>query len=1052
MKPRNLRLIFCIFLCLPLFLGSGVSSPLYSDQPERLKLYQTPVNKFLSPGKIKISKAGTVAVWDHDFQNYHFFKMGDTKVRKIREKKSELFTCLYQADILREFGFTKEAVGFWDGSGNFWYYHHDLATKSSTFPVTRIRKKSVKANLQGPIRTIYPLEDHWIVQPGTGPIYSFDPYAPGENRDTSPYNFKGRIFEIIDENRIFTRLGDTIYVYNRGRQLYHRKFNKIVGVSISGNNLYILERRGRILKLSLELKQEYVFDFKQNLQLNDFAVYEHRAFLTGKNGIYILRLGNTERTFFTASRTVQPRKVFSITPQLSQKPKITRIWAAKKQAGRETATIYLKGETKTKRLAWTPAGFSEEGEIPPKKIPSSPSRYFQFEHSFWSPRGRLYYYFPDEHSIEIYNRENKIINKVNLKWSRLNQLEDIQFVGASQQNIIISGQFIFPKQGARRVLAIFDSGGVFKRLLKIKLPPNSNGWLDPRQPVIRYGGGNYFYLLCPDFIRRYDLQGYPRGVIERVQQPVDLFALGDKLFILDQNGWRISRFDRRDPPVIRYGSPPTGINIKNVLAVSEGKAILVVRENKKEPFSLYEYNLSDKSYQQVFTHPEKNLRYPFHSDSGETLFFWAGRKENARHELYFSDFNRYQARSLNIRARPRGEGLYREGLSAFLLPVKETVEDTAPHYRYYYLNGDTQGRILNSGNLLRLAEKPFKGFYGLTKSDSGYSLVTGLINQSSDTGKWRWQKEKTLFTTSKPLIQLKRHGQNIFLTQKISPDASRLLMLNLAKNSETEPVKINTVWRGGGDLKWFTANKNFYRALQKYSGLAGKILEIYPRTRNPSGGIRGRLTVEEPANLKNIDLLVQPGGVLLKTMSGGRFTDGDLPSGYLEISPLSYKYHFVYPFSTVVYQDRYNINNKIPVVSPTDVSMLKKGIQNYHNQDYSVATSRLKVFRTMVDNGPQYRCAGFVLKEIYWKTGAYQQLYNHFLQAPDEFAIAEVLKLYQHTRPLSKKLKLLKFVKKRVSEEFDQFINYHLFFLLFKLGKKQSAPGALPLLQPIGGE
>ncbi|MFP4686932.1 MAG: hypothetical protein ACLFN5_02350, partial [bacterium] len=317
-------------------------------------------------------------------------------------------------------------------------------------------------------------------------------------------------------------------------------------------------------------------------------------------------------------------------------------------------------------------------------------------------------------------------------------------------------------------------------------------------------------------------------------------------------------------------------------------------------------------------------------------------------------------------------------------------------------------------------------------------ILSGYLDQEHDTAPWSWQEVEKIKFIDGQLTQLMSGDEKLYIAKE-DDNWTELFELDI---SDRENPELELKMRGYGSLRWVKPGREEAIVLQKQDGHWGRLVLVYFGSYQP-GGISGRLQAEDPLDLEGIELMVQPGGQLVHTGSGGSFSFDEVGPGYVEVSPTSYEYHFPRPYDLFVPEGAFNVDRR-PVLYPREtLFLLERGRQNFKEGSYRRARIAFEAFRRLAAGGPYYDWGTGMLKEIYWREENIEGLQELFQEVPDYFSPEETYRLYRLSRDEQLNIELLNRVSTYHDSYKNELIDYHISFL-----KETADPDSQTVLPP----
>jgi hypothetical protein len=1011
---RFSKYIIALLIILSLYFVPGV----FAGRPERktYEFFPTEAPVYLQNlSSIYVGEKGKLAALDSKSQKIQILPADVGQLPEFLSGGiwSDFFDEYRMTEFVSGWAPGGDITGFWDGQGRFWYYDLRAARKNNRFTVKEATGDRTVI-LNGPVVSVIPIGTHWVIQ-NKGEIFSrWDPESEQGLVDTFSIEVEGKLMAVSSDEHYFSRQDETLYVYKDGELLNKRKISGLKAADYQSGFLYVLKTEGSILRLNRKLGLEFTFDFISVPDLVDFAIKDDLAYLVGPDGLYHTRLNESGRSFFSSSVMIGLQKVSaSFENILKAENRIERLWV-----GKETYFLAADGTISRGVLHDSPPKMTRK-KVNEDEIPLVVFQFFQSDNTFWNGN-RLYYYFPGENAVEAYDRRGQVLEQVELKLESERDIQNIDFLGANDELILLEGEMIFPGKGYSPIIIVFDWEGELQRIFSLHYPAGHQRVFQRKPyPFLRFDGKGSIYSLQDSFIQEFDLYGYPRRIISGLDYPKDLMIDEEQLLIVDAGGWRLTSRDLKEPVNIRFATPPEQLTVLDAIEAGDDK-ILIAGLDESGSAIIYEYEPGSGQYRRALRHPVMDLRHPFVSEGADTLFFW-GKNEESEDILYNSDLKRYAATSTGFEADSRGGGLYLEDKGIFLVPVSNGEKS---EMSYEVLSGEVRNPLLNSRDLIDIEKGGFAGYYGAVRTGTGTLLVSGYLERENDTGPWIWQVDEKIKFIDSPVNQIVNKNGILYLALEKNK-STQLAELDLSSRSDTNlKIKLEAY----GSLRWVTTGDDRALILQRQKKQWGRLLFVSfgPFER---GGLRGTISADEPVDLGGIELVVQPGGKLIRTDVGGGFSFDGVGDGYVQIFPTSYRYHFRRPYSAFVHAGEFNVNLR-PELYPTEpLSWLERGRQKFQEQSYRVALIAFKAFRTLAGGGPYHDWGTAMLEEIYWRQENFEELGGLYREKSDYFSPEEKHRLLKKTSDRNLKVDLMKDLLPFSNYKQQELINYRLLLL-----------------------
>lgn len=1000
-----------------------VSTPLFAQPAERVDrhtFFESDNRTVLSqPTRVDVRSETSVMIWDRGLQSYlrvnpTALQSSETEAQSIEPlRSSEL---LEARKAMRWFPM-EDPEGFWGQSNQYWTFQADARESTGALTVETVGGDERISLPEHGIRSVVSRSSYWYLQPDTGPLIKWDPHASNGRVDTGPALIRGRLFDIGPNGRIYTRSDREIRVYSDGQVEQSRVFQQLKSMARSKPFLYVLTGQNRILKLDENLSVQFTYRLPNGLNPVDLDVRNNRIYFVGTGGFHVAKLDESQSSFFSSSQDLDIERVLGSFPDVLDTPKHRRLWANKDR-------LYLnRREGGARAISAHDTGFSESrANVSMDDLPLNPFQYFQTDATFWNGTDRLYYFFPDERTVESYDREGQIVRRSVLEFDEFNNLRNVGFIGADRNRIIFEGDVIYPEYGYERTVLIYTWDGELKRAFRPQ-KPSGISFSEAVAPSANweYDGQGHLFVLGGDYVQQYDLRGYPGQTIADVSRPTDVLRVDDTLYVMDLNGWRLSQYTLNDDPVYRFGTPPTQLAIMDAESSGDGGIVLAGREPGDDQHDILEYNPNTFNYQTVFEHPNQSLRHP-EVAAGDTLFFWGRRSGSNPYQLFVSDLQQFAARPTGIEFSPAGSGTYDRERDLLLVPQdgshireKRSSADTG----IYYTNGSHPMKgLVNSDGLKDVVPGGFTGYYGVVNSDDGDVIVTGYLQRGSDTSNWQWTTSDTIVRSPYPIEQISLRDGRLYLTRRVSRGVSELGVVRIDGDERRD---VRPLYRLRGDLRWIRPGDDRSLILHKTSRNRGNVALLY-HGEAPTGGAQGQLVTSSPASLADIQLRTDPGGIRFQTEAGGSFSVDGLPVGYVRIMTEGYEKHFSYPVRARIKPDQFTLLSEVSVEVEEELLLLERGLGYFNEGQFRRSRIALEAYRNLVEEGPYYRMAGIYLKEIYQRQGEASLLTSIYRESPGLFDERDRRALYEMVQ--NKK------AKRDIIQGFDE--HWHPFLSEFK--------------------
>lgn len=969
--------------------------------------------KLVNPESVRVSRAGTVAVWDSHLQDFQFFTSGDSP-----EISWDKF--LNKEEQVRKFerwNVTGKREGVWTDTTSFWYYDPEVAARADSVYFFNIRHPADTFALSGPIKSFITGEEYWLIQHSNGVVEKREPVPGGDILNTALVETEAKLVGKIDTDSFIFRDQETIFLYNReGEEIRRVNYNGLRAVKTVNEFVYILLEEGRILKLDKDFNEDFAFNFVDDFTFRDMAFYDETVYIVAEEGLYLTELNESGRSFFYAGASVYLSEICAAGESFLKKSPGTanRIWS-----GGEN--IYLWDGDRSREVPLSAGKFNGRGEfIKESRVPLTAFQYFQSPHTTWDG-DTLYYYFPDEQLVEAYDSRGSVAKSVILEQSR-EYINNTKFLGASKKNILFSGELIRSSGQKNRAIIVYDWDGELQRILQPVHPAEENIPPQPdTYPRFEYTGGDLIYDLYSNHIQTYDLYGYPSQKIGGLLYPRDVTVDQEGLYILDARGYRVIRREQPAPRHVRFATSSEQPPINEALMTGPGEAIITVGPPDKAYLARYE--AEEQEIRKILEHPTRSLRYPVAS-GGDTIYFWGEKQTRRESLLYRFDSQRYVASEMGYSEAIREPVDFDNRKNILLVPRKLGPSDTLA-YAYFDPQSETEGIIRNSQNLeLILPEGP-TGYTGVIKSGDKFEITGGFLEGEPATGPLYWRSTDTYLEVDDPVKQLVFLENKFLLAQEEGSAQTRLLTYSFlpADRAGGGPGK-NSYFTGYGQLRWLEYGEEQCLLLWKSAGF-GRLVNTYsspPKT----GGIAGNVDLDVPGTAEGIEILTEPGGQMTKTNTGGEFTLNGVQTGYLKVFPPSSRYHFEQPLVVRVNSAQYTVDQRASLRSVEELGLLERGLKNYRNSELSRARIAMEAFRSMVESGPYFTWTARPLFEIYRAENNINGLRLIYENHPRVFSSTEQYRFWKRLKSGEKAEELLKSLLSRVHGLEKNIIAYKL--------------------------
>jgi len=1017
---------------------------------ETVRLFDTnPRDALVNPTSVHRSHGNQLAVWDRSLQEYVRLSRFDTSgtIPPSTRSFDQVIQRYLEAHMTRKWSGAKKPTGFWGTDERFWIIHSQPDSDSAVFRSLDGDHERI-LNIAGHVRSVVPHQSYWYVQTDTGPLYRVDPMAPNNSTDTAALRIHGRLVGISDEGQFVTTTRNEVRVYNDRSVQQSRVFQNLRGVAYNEGSIYVLKGPRQVIKLNQNLSIQFRFQLLGST-FRDLTVRNGHLFLVGPEGLFETNTGDIRRSFFSATKELRPDKILGTYPQFFDEAMNSRMWVRSpldvylQSRSREYQRIHL-GDTKIT---------NKKNEVTNSELPLNAFQYFQSRQSFWNRNDRLYYFYPDEQSIEAYNSSGKLLRRTKISSRQYQHIQKVQFLGADRERILFEGEILFPELGFRRAVLVYSWKGNLKRSFRLQKHHSLrfSDALGPRSRW-RYDGNGHIYVLGMDYIQRFDLWGYPGRVFNTVSRPLDLMVTNGKIAVLDLNGWQLKLFDRGNVNHYRFATPPRQLGVSGATTISSQRAILSAipsipserSGSKIHKRSIYMFNPTTFEYRAVFEHPNRSFRYPSVNDDADTLFFWATREDESTYRLYTSDLTQLSARPTRYRFHPSGPGLFDSGRNLLIFPGRsKPLLENRPDSRsyYYYLSmGDSIQPLKNSARLRQLVQGGFTGYYGIEKYNNDYRLVSGYLHRRVDTGPLAWARSDTLAEFSQPVTQLLYENGRLYVTSRTENGLARTGVINVGNRSFGSP---EIVWKQSyrGNVRWVRPGDDRSLILHRSSPARGNLAMLYTED-PPTGGIQGSLVTDGPANLQGATLRIDPGGQRLRTSSGGNFSVDEVPVGYVRMMTEGHRMNFAYPVHVPVRENEFSILSNVSVRVEEDLLLFRRGLNDFSEGKFRQARIALEAYRNLIEEGPYYELASLYLTEIYRREGRVNSLVTLFKRMPKIFRATDIRYLYRRVSSPEDRRMLL--------DRFDRPWNSHFReFLQYQKQKLRNTTGSSPAIRPV---
>lgn len=998
---RSLTLMAVLLLGAALAGGSAAAVPRPVDRLF-LEDRSSPEKPFLvDPGSLTLGPGGRLAVWDRGLGRFFRFDVAPEDPPGKGSSWSPVAVMKRQETVRarRLMGFDGDPGSIWDHRGRLWTYDPKVASRAGTVPLRALDASGDVRFEPGPIGALQAGETGWFIQFASGSDDLLRRGDPGGTSDTEilPLDLRGRLVGVGPGPRFYTREGDRLHAYDRSGRVATHSFVNLQTVAVDGESVFVLAGENRIVEANARLAVQFTYYFARPRRFRDLAVHRRTAYLAGEEGLFRSPLDSSTGSFFSSSSTLRLEELAGSLPDRYEREYARRI----QLIGGETYPRLSLPLSDERVLEVGFDGRRLNRAASPRPLAQAPLGQFHRPggpRGYQGPLGRFYYYFPDRGLVESYDTAAENRRRTRVEFDSFELVKDIDFLGADPDRILFRGRVMDPERGLRRALLIYGWQGELERVVHLHHPEGRARLAADTRPVSwRYDGHGHVYALHERYLQAYDLQGYPAGVLTGVTRPRDVVRRGEHLFVLDMRGWRVSAYRQPETLHTRFASPPDYPRVSGAAPVDDGRTILSARTEPSGRHQILEYDDRTRTYQAVFQHPHRSLRYPVSAPGGDTLFFWGRRGADRPWTLYRSDLRKYAAGTTGQQAPVRGPGFYSESHNMLLIPV-ETRSSTAPRYHYLY-PGRGQAPLRGSQDLQHLKPGGFIGYYGVQRVEAGDALVAGYLSLPSDTSGWHWNVSDTLLVSPRPIRGLVPRGNRVYLSVESRPGFTRLGRYDVSSSAEAGqrtdgPGAVRWLHESRGRLRWIRPGRSDpTRVLHRPLPSRGYLADLYAPSTLRTGGLQGRLQSREPADLEGVPLRVEPGGQLIETATGGQFSRGGVPEGYVRIVSRSHRHHLAARDWMRVKPGEFTVPASVPVILGEELVLLERGLSYYREDRERRALISLQAFLELVQEGPSHHWAGALLETLHWSRGDRESLVRLFRQRPSLFSPSERLRL-----------------------------------------------------------
>ncbi|MGM0380579.1 MAG: hypothetical protein ACQEP7_01190 [bacterium] len=980
--------------------------------------------RLAKPGSIYEGPGGQIAVYDKHLHKFEFFP-----ARRGKTLDWESFIDQEaRAHKFKRWGLGEGLQGAWADSETFWCYDPKIATGSDTVFMFNLFDPADTMVLPGPIEDIKFKPDAWYIQRPPDKFEKRQPVYRGDIIDTAQFTAEGNFVGQLANGSYVFRVENRVYLYRDENDTSQKSFSGLRAVQTAGKYIYVLLAEGKILKLNRNFEEKFSFEIIGNFNFRDFVLTGGSAYFTARSGLYKADLDESERSFFYATATVQLKEVSKSEVKLFDKSKkrAQRIWS-------DSEEIYLWQNGRSRVVSVHEEGLTQAKKVKDESsIPLLAFQYFQSPHTTWDGRV-LYYYFPREQLVESYDKRGGIKRKTFLE-NPPEYLENVQFTGAGQDYILMGGELLKSSGEKVKAFAVYNWSGKLQRIFQPEHPAEDNLAPQPEgYPHYEYSGGELVYAFYSDHIQTYDLYGYPGQKIGDLVYPEDIARYGNKLYVLDGRGYRLSQQTGIKSPNIRFASSSALGNIEEGYRAADDDIILSVSSRDKN--FLTRYNPQELKTNKFLEHPQKSLRYPVVSGQSDTIYFWGTEPQNNEFQLYRFDSKRYVAEELDYSENLRARAGFDDYKNILLVP-REPDESDTNLFSYFDVSTGTSGIIKNTRDLELLISAEQYGYRGVKKEKGSYEIVDGVVKGDPDSGFLQWEEGDTYFRVNYPVQQFDIIEDKFLLALKENPRQTGLYYWPAgSKNGQDTRVTPKNYFSGYGKLRWLDYSSN--KKILLWSGAnRGRLVNSYSTPPEP-GGVAGEVIQESPGTAEGVKLLTQPGGQITTTNSGGNFTLDGVQTGYLEIYPPSYRHHFEQPLEVLVNPAEYTVNQAVALYPLEELGLLERGLENYRRSKFGRARIALEAFRSLVGEGPYFSWTARPLLEVYRSEENTRGMYQLYSDNSAAFDSDEKYLLWNRLEKSNQERKILNELLQTLAGGERRIVKYILWRNLFLQGKTE---------------
>ncbi len=1027
-------------------LGPGSLLAETFDLPLSFRLTEEPEIFLENPVSLEISSTGRVAMWDANFSTYRFINLENftpgspvikPEISSYREKRTGKF--------LRESSITVELNGFWDDYDEYWYFDKKLALTADSFYIQPFFADSPPLEISGPVRRIFKHDNQLFIQPDTGLLTRIDETNSQVLSDTVFPLFRGDAVGVTDGGKLVTRSGDTVFIYDTRRLVESRSYSGLIGLDIEGDNIYFLKNTGRIVKYKVDTGIEYVFDSRQEFTPVDFAVHQGTGYILADKALYETELEIGRRIFFFLSRRYDPDPVIDFSNYQLFPRSSSKIWFEKDETVGETVFLYMGGDSPT-RVKLTDRGESREiQEISWEAVPVSAVQYLNIPQSIRNSEGLIYYFFRSEMAVGAYNRDNELVEQINLDTAALQYFGKLEFVGVDEQYLGFSGKVIVPGIGDQRVVMLIDRQGSLERVLPVPRVSELAGWPNLQPSGVHYGGDGFIYILFPDYIQRFDKDGFPRGVIEGLRDPVYLTNFAEGLLVLEKSGEQLSIVENKPSVPSLYRSPRRSLMITEAYRIDHNQTLFYGKEGiaPRSAGAFYEYDHSTGKFEDVLRRTAKTPRFFYVDPDANRLYFWESVDDRGKYRLLTAERGIYRVSETGIIDYPVGTGDFLVAQNMLVFPAISGSGDTKLIHRYHRVGESDSGVLKNSSGLQQLGKlsEETELFYSVKQEGPEWVVNSGYVQISGETVVW--QEKTEIYRSENQIVQVVKQGTDRYLLLITRGGISELISWDERYEERKSLLEIV------GELELLKPLENGPVIGLLSADDQGYLVEIATDGEISRGGVRGRIVSDGPVSLSGIPLFLYPGGRWFETDPGGLFMEDKLPAGYVELYSVSYSHHLSSPFSKIIQPDQFGEEQTTLLYPPEPVPLLETAVKYYQKGDYGRARSRLELFVSLVEDGRYHQYAIYLLKDSLLELGETGELLRLFENYPDIFNLQNKLVLFsKKTDP--GRFQLVDYLKNYLPADLQKFLTYSRDILYLDRSREKSAI-ELPELIGSGG-